>query len=246
MSKEWVKMKKKYELIADEVRKRILSGVYPAKSLMPDQQAFAQEFGVSKITIKKALDGIEHEGLIYKSSGMGTFVLGKIPLDGDHDASAKAFDGLSKQQGVERVTSDIIKFELEFPTSDLCDKLKIEDSDPIYNIMRLRRLNGEPFILEHTYMPVKVVPKLTEQILKSSIYAYIHQELKLKFGGAYRKIHAAMADEYDIKYLKAEANTPILEAEQVLWLTNGEYVEYSTSRNLYNTRSYTMIDINDF
>ncbi len=38
----------------------------------------------------------------------------------------------------------------------------------------------------------------------------------------------------------------MLEVEQVVWLTNGENVEYSTSRNVFDQRSYTVIDVNDF
>ncbi|WP_369385898.1 GntR family transcriptional regulator [Lacticaseibacillus manihotivorans] len=43
----------KYQMIADEIRRRIHMNVYPAKSLIPDQNTLAKEFGVSRMTIKK-------------------------------------------------------------------------------------------------------------------------------------------------------------------------------------------------
>ena len=237
---------KKYQVIANQIRERILSGVYPPKTMIPDQKQFAEEFDVSMITVKKALDGLAREGLIFKKSGLGTFVLGKIPLGDAADSPANAFDGLSAQQGADHVESVPLLFELAFPTAEIAEKLDCKTSEPIYDILRLRKLNGKPFILEHTYMPVRLVPDLTKEILTTSIYQYIHNDLKLVFGGAYRKIHASEPTELDQQYLDAGEHTPMLEVEQVVWLTNGENVEYSTSRNVFDQRSYTVIDVNDF
>lgn len=237
---------KKYQVIANTIRKRILSGVYPPKTMIPDQKQFAEEFDVSMITVKKALDGLAREGLIFKKSGLGTFVLGKIPLGGTYDSPANAFDGLSAQQGTDRVDSVPLTFELAFPTPAVAEKLDCKTSEPVYDILRLRKLDGKPFILEHTYMPVRLVPDLTDGILKGSIYHYIHEDLKLAFGGAYRQIHASEPTDQDRQYLNAGEHTPMLEVEQVVWLANGENVEYSTSRNVFDQRSYTVIDVNDF
>ncbi|MES5891194.1 GntR family transcriptional regulator [Lacticaseibacillus paracasei] len=236
----------KYQVISNEIRKRITTGQYQPKTMIPDQKQLAAEFGVSMITIKKALDGLAREGLIYKKSGLGTFVLGKIPLGDKYDSPANAFDGLSSQQGKGQISTEVIKFAPVFPSLVVAEKLDCTVSDTVYEIVRLRRLNGAPFILEHTFMPVRLVKNLTEDVIKKSIYQYMHKQLHLKFGGAYRKIHAAIATPYDIKYLGADKQTPMLEVEQVVWLENGDNVEYSKSRNLYNRRSYTVIDVNDF
>lgn len=238
-------MQKKYEYVADVIKQRIFDQTYPPKMLLPKQSEFAKEFDVSKITVKKALDGIAREGLIYKKSGLGTYVLGNTLINKRSDAPANAFNGLYNQQGADHVTSRAIKFSIDFPTADIQAKLGIEANEPVYNILRLRQLDGNPFILEHTYMPIKLVPDLSNEILEKSIYDYIHHVLKLQFGGAYRKIHANLPDANDIKYLNADKTTPILEVEQIVWLTNGKNIEYSTSRNLYDARSYTVVDLND-
>ncbi|KRO16945.1 GntR family transcriptional regulator [Lacticaseibacillus saniviri] len=236
----------KYQRVADEIKQRIIANVYPPRTLLPDQNALAAEFGVSRITIKKALDGVAREGLIYKKSGLGTYVLGDIALRDRDDSPANAFDGLSEQQGSERVTSQIIKFEVAFPNADLQDKLGIAENEAVYDIRRLRLLDDEPFILEHTFLPVRLVPNLSRQILEKSLYMFLHQDLNLTFGGAYRRIHADLPDELDQQYLKAGETTPVLETEQLIWLINGQNIEYSTARNVYDRRSYTVLDVNDF
>lgn len=235
---------KKYELVANAIKQRIMTGEYAPRTLLPNQGDLAAEFGVSKITVKSALDHLARSGLVYKKSGMGTCVLGNTPLIGNHDSAVNAFDGLSAQQGAANVTSKVIKFEVGFPTPKIRKILGLEEKQPVYKIIRLRLLKNEPFIMEHTYMPVYLVPSLSEDVLRNSLYDYIKGKLGIRFGGAYRKINAAVPDEYDQKYLGAKKNTPMLEIEQVVWTTNGINFEYSRSRNLYDKRSYTVVEIN--
>ncbi|MBP2057355.1 GntR family transcriptional regulator [Lactobacillus colini] len=236
----------KYLKIARIIQNRIKDGTYQAQEPLPDQEALAQELGVSRLTVKKALDGLERKGLLYKQSGLGTFVLGDIPIQTDHDTSASVFSGLQEEIGEEKITSDIIKFAIEFPSEQVQKNLRLKSSDPVYEVLRLRRLEANPFVLEHTYMPVKLVPNLDETVLKGSIYHYIHHNLGLKFGTAYRKIRASKATAWDKKYLEAKQDDPILELEQIIWLTNGHPIEYSTSRNRFDTRNYVVFQNKDF
>lgn len=242
-----IKMAKaKYLEVAAEIRKRIQDNVYSTQEPLPDQEAFAEEFNVSRLTVKKAFDGLERQGLVYKQSGLGTFVTGNIPIKTDTDSPANAFTGLRSSLGKDKVKSQILHFSVEFPDAQMQKNLELKKSEPVYNIVRLRLYNDKPFIIEHTYMPIKLVPDLNKEILHNSIYDYIHQKLHLKFGHAYRKIRAAKPNKYDIKYLDAKEDDPILELEQIIWLSNGQPIEYSTSRNRYDTRDYVLLDNNRF
>ena len=236
----------KYLKIARIIHDRIKDGTYHAHEPLPDQEALAQELGVSRLTVKKALDGLERKGLLYKQSGLGTFVLGEIPIQTKHDTSASEFSGLQEEIGKEKVTSKVIDFSIEFPSEQIQKNLRLKGSDPVYDMLCLRLLEGKPLVLEHTYMPVKLVPNLDENILKSLTYNYIHQTLGLKFGTAYRKIRASKATKWDQKYLKAKQDDPILELEQIIWLTNGQPIEYSTFRNRYDMRNYVVFQNKDF
>lgn len=233
----------KYEQIAEEIRKRIRDGIYQTKTAIPDQNTLAKEFGVSRMTIKKSLDGLSMAGLIYTRRGDGTYVLGDIPLKIDTNSPAQKHTGLTAELG-SRLSSQVIQFTTIMPTEELMEHLKINHDEPVLNIIRLRLVNKEPYVLEHTYMPKKLMPNLNNRVLKHSIYNYLEKDLNLKLGGAYRKIHADFSNNLDIRYLGSQPNDPILEVEQVAWLQNGIPFEYSFSRNKYDTRSYTVLDIN--
>lgn len=236
----------KYLEVADELRKRIENGTYKKQEPLPDQETFANEFNVSRLTVKKAFDGLEREGLVYKESGLGTFVTGKIPIQDKTDAPSNLFIGLQNQYKDDKVSSKILNFNVEFPDKMIQECLDIKKTEPIYNIMRLRLINDQPTIIEHTFMPIKLVPDLDETILHKSIYNYIHKKLGLKFGHAYRKIKAVKSNEYDQKFLNAKKDDPMLELEQIVWLNNGQPIEYSRSRNRYDQRSYTVLENNRF
>lgn len=63
-----------YEQIKEAVRNAILSGELAENSVLPSVRQLAADLGVSAITIKRAYSDLEHEGLLYTSSGKGTFV----------------------------------------------------------------------------------------------------------------------------------------------------------------------------
>lgn len=238
------KKMKKYELVANNIKKQIISKYYAKGHILPDQQTLAHDFNVSKITIKNALDILANEGFVLKTSGFGTVVIGPSTLITDKDAPASNFEGLTTQEGADRVSSRVIKFDLEFPNDKVKKNLNLNGEEPVYHIIRLRLLDKAPFILENTYMPVNLVPGLTQSVLESSIYAFIRDSLHLKFAGIARNIQARQAGSLDISYLNVTEDTPILEVEQIVWLVNGTPIEYSTSRNASNKRAYYLFETN--
>ncbi|MGQ5709077.1 GntR family transcriptional regulator [Lactobacillus sp. PSON] len=236
----------KYLEVAKIITDRIDDGTYKTRKPLPDQSTLAQELGVSRLTVKKALDGLERQGRVYKQSGLGTFVSSDIPIKDKNDSPANVFSGLKNQLKSDNVRSKVLSFSVEFPDEQMQKNLDLKKTEPVYNIVRLRIVDDQPFIIEHTYMPVKLVPDLDEDILNDSIYNYLHHKLKLKFGHAYRKIRAAKSNDYDQKYLNAAKDDPMLELEQIVWLSNGQPIEYSESRNRYDQRTYTILENNRF
>ncbi|MGY3704810.1 GntR family transcriptional regulator [Vagococcus martis] len=237
-------MQTKYEKIASTIRERIKNGTYPVDSLLPNQTDLVLEFGVSRMTIKKAIEILMMEGLVYSQRGMGTKILDHSFWDKDV-SPIKEYDGLSYQMEKQnkKLESSVIKFDVGFPNKEIQKKLLLKAEQPIYQIIRLRILEGKPFVIEHTIMPCDLVPNLTTDILEKSVYTYLKKGLGLQFGGAYRTFQADRAEEHDKKYLECDDSDPILEVQQVIYLKDGTPIEFSKSRNRYDTRSYSILDV---
>lgn len=236
----------KYEEIADTLRQRIKQGIYPANSLLPNQVELVEEFDASRMTVKKAITILTMEGLVFARRGAGTKVL-------DHSfwnkttAPADQYRGMSFDlaDANQTLTSKVITFKVTFPSPEVKERLTLSAQQPVYEIIRLRIVDGVNSVLEHTYMPVNLAPGLTDEILEGSIYSYLKKERHLTFAGAFRNIQADKADKYDQEYLDCAPTDPVLEVEQVVYLDSGQPIEYSRSRNRYDRRGYTYLDVNN-
>lgn len=234
--------KAKYLAIFNEIKNRIKSGQYPAGEAIPDQNALSREFKTSRMTVKKALDMLSYEGYIYSQRGSGTYV--RQDADQQRDAlPLNEYEGLTEELG-DHIKSQVTLFDIHFPSQFLCEKLHIKDTNPVYEIKRLRIVDDEPYVFEHTFIPEKLVPNLNQKILNGSLYHYIKKDLGLKIGSAFRKISAEKTTEDDCKYLKANKDDPILQVAQIVYLENGIPLEYSINRHPYNgEHSYTILDM---
>lgn len=233
----------KYESISNEIRRRVKNGYYPTDQPIPDELSLTKEFGCSRMTMKRALDILVAEGLLYRKRGHGTFIIQSAANEDKINVISEETLGLSNLLKHSKVTSRTIVFEVQFPDEKVAAQLGIDRDTPVYHIIRLRLVDDEPFVTEQTYMPVAVIPGITEEVLQASIYNHIHETLRLKIGGAHRKIRADKANALDEEYLECKSDDPILEVEQNGFLNNGTPFEYSFSRHRYDKFVFSTVTV---
>lgn len=226
----------KYLHIYNELREKILSNEYAMNEQLPDEITLTKQFDCSRMTVKKALDLLVSEGLIYRKRGQGTFVLSRGSSKRKLIVPERDIKGLTKisEDAHSKITSKIIHFKLEFANEFLAEKLQIPLQSPVYNIYRLRIIDDKPYVLEQTYMSTDIIPGITENILKKSIYNYIEGTLGLRIASATKILRASVSSEDEQYYLQLLPTEPVFEVEQVAYLDNGTPFEYSISRHRYD------------
>lgn len=228
-------MAAKYIAIAREIKKRIISGQYPAAEPLPDQFALAAEFGTSRMTIQQAMRQLIVEGLVYTRQGQGTFIRKNFLQLSQWDIHGSDYAGATETWGhLGKVASQVIRFELRFPSEKEQASLLIDADSPVYDFVRLRLLNGEPLSLDITVMPVSLVPGLSKSHLENSVFRYVQDNLGLKMMGSYRVVRALKPSELDQQHLNCDASDPILEVEQVIYLDDGTPLEYAHCHYRYD------------
>ncbi|HCR3983712.1 TPA: GntR family transcriptional regulator [Kluyvera ascorbata] len=228
-------MAAKYIAIAREIKKRIISGQYPAAEPLPDQFALAAEFGTSRMTIQQAMRQLIVEGLVYTRQGQGTFIRKNFLQLSQWDIHGSDYAGATETWGhLGKVESQVIRFELRFPSEKEQASLLIDADSPVYDFVRLRLLNGEPLSLDITVMPVSLVPGLSKSHLENSVFRYVQDNLGLKMMGSYRVVRALKPSELDQQHLNCDASDPILEVEQVIYLDDGTPLEYAHCHYRYD------------
>ncbi|WP_214876180.1 GntR family transcriptional regulator [Exiguobacterium sp. CH10] len=237
------KKKPKYETIADEIRKRIIEHVYPLERALPDEIHLAQEFEVSRMTMKRALEILVMEGLIYRKRGKGTFILQSSFQKDRINVISKETRGLTQVIGDRSLRSEVLNFEVKFPSQEVANHLMIELTEPVYEIRRVRYVDDEPYVIELTYMVANLITGITREILEKSVYAYIQEDLGYTITSSHKVIRADKPDEYDQAYLKNDITEPIIEVEQVVYLSNGKPFEYSFARHRYDKFVFSSVNI---
>lgn len=237
------KKKPKYETIADEIRKRIIEHVYPLEHALPDEIHLAQEFEVSRMTMKRALEILVMEGLIYRKRGKGTFILQSSFQKDRINVISKETRGLTQVIGDRSLRSEVLNFEVKFPSQEVANHLMIELTEPVYEIRRVRYVDDEPYVIELTYMVANLITGITREILEQSVYAYIQEDLGYTITSSHKVIRADKPDEYDQAYLKNDVTEPIIEVEQVVYLSNGKPFEYSFARHRYDKFVFSSVNI---
>jgi Transcriptional regulators len=229
----------KYEEIANDIIEKIRSGAYKSGNPLPDQKTMATEYSTSRMTLQKSLAILKTKGYVYSQQGSATYVKNNADSIANMDIGVDQYVGTSSLLGKDhKVVSKIIEFNLRYPSDDEKEDLKISETDAIYDIKRLRLVDGKPYALEFTKMPVNVIPGVNSDVLHKSIYGYVQKDLKLKIGAADRTIMAKKPDAEDVKYLKINKTDPILNVSQIVYLDDGTPFEKSSTDRPYDTGGY--------
>lgn len=223
----------KYQSIAEEILKRITTGIYDETKLIPDELSLCQEFKCSRMTVKKALEILVLRGIIYRKRGHGTFIMQQSFNKDRLNITNQELTGFSKIVSG-NAQSKIIEFNIEFATEEIASHLNIKVNDHVYSILRVRYVGDQPYVIEKTYMPTTIITGLNKDVLAGSIYSYIENELGLTITSSSKKIKADKSNELDKAYLNLKPDEPVLEIEQVAFLQNGIAFEYSFSRHRYD------------
>lgn len=221
----------KYEEVAIDLQNKIANHEYKVNDQLPLEKEMCKKYGVSKITIKKAVDMLVIKGLVVKRRGSGTFVKDIQKVEIKEMSESNMISGFTGAFSDKIVESKVLEFSIIPVNDEIANKLRIELDEFVYNICRVRYANGEPCVIEYTYMPIRVITGLKKCILEKSIYSYIQDVLNLKVKSAHRTIRAKSPTEIECKYLNINEKIPVLEVEQVAFLDNGVPFEYSISHH---------------
>lgn len=193
---------------------------------IPSEREYAEQLGISRMTVRQAITNLVKEGLLYRQKGRGTFVAEK-KLE-QKLSGLTSFTEDMQARGM-KPASSLISFEIVPADAKTAERLFIKEHAPVYEITRIRLADDVPMALETVYISANLVKGLTEKITSSSLYQYIENELKLDIKRAVQSIEAAAATEKEHQHLLVQKNAPILLIERKTFLADGTPLEYVKS-----------------
>ena len=201
----------KYAAIIAEIEQRIADGRLAPGDRLPAERALAEEHGVSRMTVRQALQALESRGLLRRAIGRngGSFVA-RPKVDRD----LGTFSGLSEQlarQGLEAGAR----------------VLSADEVDGAIEIARVRYADGEPFALERSTFPGRFA-WLLERDLTGSLYELLGDDAPVR---AVERIEPVPADADEAAALEVRVGAPLLLVDRIAYGADGDVVE--TARDVF-------------
>ncbi|MGO9154945.1 GntR family transcriptional regulator [Mycobacterium sp.] len=146
-------------------------GVIAPGDALPTEQTLCDQFGVSRITVRRALADLAEQGYIERRQGVGSFVREHAPSEPTDTllAGRSYMDGLRQTQFETEV--DVVELDTRRPPRPIAEAL--ESSSELLHIVRVRRQRrtGEPLIVTDAWLPAHLADTLTESaLLRAALY----------------------------------------------------------------------------
>jgi GntR family transcriptional regulator len=192
---------------------------------LPGEPELCRMFEVSRTVIRQALKELELEGLIFREKGKGTFVA-EPKIDQRMAQELTGFYQDMIQHGLTPVTQ-ILKQRVIPAPSNVAAYLNLEPDADVIQIHRLRGVQHEFLILDTTYLPYALCPKVLDADFTSqSLYAFLEDQLGLSIIRAHRTLEAVLATEYEAQLLQIKVGDPLILLDSVAYLNDDTPIEY--------------------
>jgi GntR family transcriptional regulator/GntR family frlABCD operon transcriptional regulator len=225
----------RYLEVEKDLRKSIIEGVFDDGDILPSENDLCSQYGISRMTVRKALNNLEIEGLIDRKKGKGSFV--KVDRSSIELLSIKGFTEImqSKEQSIETLY-------LQKPIAAAWDDTFYWDlnSDELeagcIYFSRIRKLEGKPIMFEKTYLPDRLTGFCDGQFINESLFDTLVVNYDIDIKGVIQKFRAISADEQLAQSLKIEIGSPVLEVNRKL----------NTSKQGFHIYSFAYCNTEDF
>jgi GntR family transcriptional regulator len=201
-----------HEQISSWLRDRIGTGALPPEAQIPSEHELCQRFGVSRVTVRRALQTLEADGLIFRRQGLGSFVCDRRVAQGLVRLTDFAQD--MARAGF-RASSRVLHRESEPCPTPIAERLAVPAGAPVLRLDRLRLADDDPVALDRTWLPPYYAQLLEGHDLSSeTLYGVLEREYGIPaLSGRYR-ISAAPADPETARRLGVPPGEALLVIER--------------------------------
>ena len=197
----------KYLQIRESIRRLIEEGHFREKEVLPAEREFCETFGVSRMTVRHAIDELVREGLLERRTGNGTFVR-SLKLAG----GVRASQGFSDEVALTGKTThtEVLSKEVVQAPRYVASKLALpDDRTEVVEIVRLRFVDEHPISHQTSYLPYDLCrPIMEDDLREESLYHYLTENLSVEIVGGSETIQAVMVEERISSLLEVAAGSP--------------------------------------
>ena len=218
-----------YYQVAQYLEQAIASGELPAGTLLGNEILLADQLGLSRPTLRRAIQYLVDRGLLVRRRGVGTVVMhAKVrrPLE-----LTSLYDDLEKTS--QRPRTAVLSFSVEGADENIAQVLGVPEGTEVYAFERLRFADDEPLALMRNYQPTSVVPLTAQALTEKGLYQIIRaQNVQMKI--AEQSVGARAATATEARLLGELPNAPLLTMTRTTYADTGRVVEHGSRASRYS------------
>nr|WP_055503139.1 GntR family transcriptional regulator [Nonomuraea pusilla] len=202
----------------------LLSAQLSPHDRLPTERSLAEEFSLSRLTVRRVLDQLEQEGHVYRVQGSGTFVSEpRIAKSMELTSFSEDMRSRGRRPGSLHVTSERVPAGAEIGYA-----LRISPSAEVLHVRRVRTADDEPMCLENSYFPSELIPGDLVLTLHGSLYAELATR-GITLHRAEQTIRATVLDPADAEALQAPPFSPAFLVQRTAYDARGRAIERGES-----------------
>lgn len=220
-----------YRTLAAQLRTAIRNGDYDGGRQLPTEEQLAASFSVSRQTVRRAMQDLVSEGIIYRVAGRGTYPVAEQDRYVNHFGSVEELMALSLDTECEVVSP--LRRKVDVATAS---RLRLP-SDEISHVTLVRRHAGVPFCYTSVYLPPRIGQLLTGfgelaepgRRSRVTVIGLIDTRLDGKVATAEQSVSAAGAPAFAATHLGCEPGEPLLRIDRLYFDADDAPVELAIS-----------------
>ena len=212
-----------YQQMVDDIKKKIQSGEWKENDRIMSEAELEEAYSVSRITVRKAIKVLAEDGFVTKKQGIGTFVTANA-INRVITNQLQSFSEICHMEGKEP-SSEILSVLWVKAEEKIARHFGLVNNEKVICINRVRKADGNPVMIEQTYLPAQY-SYVMEENLTGSLYEILRRH-GTNPAHASKTIEICYATEEEEEILGVEKRQPLLLHKDLVSDENGEVVLYS-------------------
>ncbi|ENP8458965.1 GntR family transcriptional regulator [Staphylococcus pseudintermedius] len=226
-----------YYQVYKGIHSRIKAGEYKEGDKIPSERKLCEQFGVSRITVREALDRLEKDHVIKREHGKGSFVLGSQYTQFLNELYS--FKDEIEKNGDEASTK-MLSIKLIPSTTFLQEKMNLKPYQYVYELKRLRLSNDVPLIYEVSYLPMRFCEGLEQfDFNRVSLYETLNYHYGLQITNACENLTASKLSKEHAKLLDGVVDDSCMFIERFSYVDE-DLIEFTQSIASGHKYKYTV------
>jgi GntR family transcriptional regulator len=207
-----------YIRIHDEIKHQIETGVFEVGQRLPSERVMAEQFGVSRMTLRQAVTSLVEEGILTRYVGSGTFVASDRVREKMRGTTS--FTEIIQNLG-KTPSSKVLSYQKTKANEVECDKLQLKKGAQIIRMERIRYADELPICYEVASIPYRLIEDFAKNDIANHFYDTLANAGK-KIGRSEQIISAKIVNKEIANFLSIKQSSAILALTQISYFANSD------------------------